>query len=184
MLLISRGFPNYTRNITVSMGCLAPWIACTPLGKIVQRDGRCHLKAGKKLAVQPRCLKHCQIIIYGSGVYHWTMLGCWMIWTFWICHFCWSCWLTEHSQSRCRAACLSHLKLLKTCFIVYLYLLTGSTPHTHDLSKASNHHWSMPNSATLLGRMHQGKTWNAPLGSFKVAFRWWQGLFLEFHWRN
>jgi hypothetical protein len=43
------------------------------------------------------------------------MLGCWMIWKFWICHDCWSCWLTEHSQNWSRAACLSHLKLLKTC---------------------------------------------------------------------
>ena len=52
----------------MSMGCLAPWIACIPLGKIVQSDGRHQSKAGKKLAGQPWwCLKHCQIIIYGSG---------------------------------------------------------------------------------------------------------------------
>ena len=51
------------------------WIACTPLGKIVQRDGRHHSKGGKKLAGQLWCLKHCQIIIYGSGMHHSAMLG-------------------------------------------------------------------------------------------------------------
>jgi hypothetical protein len=53
MLFTSRGIANYIRNVTVPVGCLTPWIACTPLGKIVQRDDRHHSKARKKLAVQP-----------------------------------------------------------------------------------------------------------------------------------
>jgi hypothetical protein len=63
-------------------------------------------------------------------------------------------------------------------------LVDGIYPHTHDLSKASNNHWQMPRSVTLLGRRHQGKTSNALLGTFKVAFRWWQGLFLDICWRK
>jgi hypothetical protein len=52
-----------------SLDCMhTPWKSCP-------RDGRHNSKAGKKLAGQPWCLKHCQIIIYGSGMHHSAMLG-------------------------------------------------------------------------------------------------------------
>jgi hypothetical protein len=44
-LLTSRGLPRYTRKGAGMMKCLVPWIAYTPLGKIVQRDGRHRPKA-------------------------------------------------------------------------------------------------------------------------------------------
>jgi hypothetical protein len=43
--------------------------------KKFQRGGRHHLKLGETLADQLWCLKHCQIIIHGSGVHHSAMLG-------------------------------------------------------------------------------------------------------------
>ena len=49
MLWTTRGLSNHTRNVTVLMeGCLVPWIACTPLKKIEQRDGRQQFKSGKE----------------------------------------------------------------------------------------------------------------------------------------
>jgi hypothetical protein len=57
-------------GIFVSLDCMhTPWKNCP-------KHGRHHSKAGKKRAVQPRCLKHCQIIIYGSGMHPSAMLGC------------------------------------------------------------------------------------------------------------
>ena len=70
-------------------------------------------------------------------------------------------------------------------FICLFVLVDGICPHTRDLSKESNYLWQMPRSVTtLLGRRRQEKTSNAPLGNFKVAFRWWQGLFLDISWKK
>ena len=162
LTLLTSRLSNYTRNITVSMGYLSPWIACTPLGKIVQSMAGITQKRERNV----RFNRGAWSIVRSSSM----ALAC-------ILQLCWVAEWSEHSESvtiagvvgwrnihrmESREACLSHLKLLETCFIIYSYLLTKSTPHTHDLSKASNYHWQMPKSVTtLFGRRHQGKTSNS-----------------------